>query len=618
MIADWDTNCLFLSDRLEGDDPQIFASLRSALKSVPIEIISETSDIWCRDFMPIQIDEESFCLFVYRPDYLRGHEHLITPPNKCRLPFMETYQIEPIVLDGGNVVASRTKVILTDKVFKENPDIKRPRLQKRLEELFQAKCIFIPKQAGDDVGHSDGVVRFISENRVLVNDYSTVDPSYGAKLRAIFEKHGLEVETCPMFEEEGGEQGDIPSAVGIYINFLRVGNKVVLPGFGRPEDQAALQKVQQVMPDTKVFQVSCRRLAEKGGLLNCISWTVKRPVPNDGPKAVQGNASRTDRDRRVRQADRLARILSVLKLIQSRGKWNTKSIARELEVTERTVYRDLDVLKYAGVPHYFDDDQQSYRVRADYRFPVPNLTDEEVIGQAVATAITKAAGLDVAGSASPTTQKIAATADDDTKQLLADIEQLVCVLGLQLADHSHCHETIGKLQQALIERRRIAGTYSSPHEVHPVELRLNPIRLCLIKNAWYLIAQAVGGEPKTYRVARFGKVEVLSEAATVPEVFDVRAYFGNAWAVFRGSQTFDIRIRFVPEAARLVTETQWHATQQVTPAPDGSVVLSFRIDGLEEISNWLLGWSGHVEVLEPLELRQMVASKLREGLELNQ
>lgn len=308
MIAEWDTNCLFVSDRLEKDDPLLFASLRSALHGNAIEFITETSDIWCRDYMPVQLSENSFCQFTYRPDYLKGFVHLITPPARCRLPFMEKYHVEPIVLDGAN---------------------------------------------------------------------------------------------------------------------------------------------------------------------------------------------------------------------------------------------------------------------------------------------------------------------DDTKQLLADIDQVVCVLRLQLADHSHCQEAIAKLQAALLEGRQVAGTYSSPHEASPVELLLNPIRLCLIKNAWYLVAQAVGGEPKTYRVARFGKVEVLDAAAVVPSNFDVRAYFGNAWAVFRGARTFDIQVRFLPDAARIVTETQWHATQQATPAPDGSVVLSFRIDGLEEICNWLLGWAGRAEVLEPLELRQMVASKLREGLELN-
>ena len=71
--------------------------------------------------------------------------------------------------------------------------------------------------------------------------------------------------------------------------------------------------------------------------------TTKKPTPkSSGPNPNKRN--RSDRDRRVRQADRLARVLRVLELVQSRGRWTTKAIADEIECSERTVYRDLDVL----------------------------------------------------------------------------------------------------------------------------------------------------------------------------------------------------------------------------------------------------------------------------------
>jgi agmatine/peptidylarginine deiminase len=273
MIHDWETNHLFLSDRLKAEEPALFAGLRSALAGVPIDIIPGTKDIWCRDYMPVQVAEKTFCQFVYAPDYLRDHEHLVTPP--CRLSFMHDYRQEPIVLDGGNVVASRNKVILTDKVFKENPSIERPRLRQRLEETFQAECIFIPKEPCDFIGHSDGVVRFVSENRVLVNDYFSVDPGYGQRMRGLLEKKGLEVETLPMFEEKGTGNHGVSPAVGIYINFLRVGDAVVIPAYDRPEDQLALEKMRTVLPEARMFQLPCRSLAEKGGVLNCVSWTIK-------------------------------------------------------------------------------------------------------------------------------------------------------------------------------------------------------------------------------------------------------------------------------------------------------------------------------------------------------
>src|SRR5690242_16050060 len=126
MIAEWDIDTLFISDRLAATEPELFAHLRSTLAGVPIGIIPDTNDIWCRDYMPVQVGEATFCQFVYDPDYLRGFQHLVTPADKCRLPFMDNLRREPIVLDGGNVVASRTKVVLTDKVFRENPTVERP------------------------------------------------------------------------------------------------------------------------------------------------------------------------------------------------------------------------------------------------------------------------------------------------------------------------------------------------------------------------------------------------------------------------------------------------------------------------------------------------------------
>jgi predicted DNA-binding transcriptional regulator YafY len=76
---------------------------------------------------------------------------------------------------------------------------------------------------------------------------------------------------------------------------------------------------------------------------------------------------RTDAERRVRQSDRLARMLRVLQLIQGPGNWNAQTIARKIDCSERTVYRDLQALSAAGVPWYFDEYRQSYHIREGYR-----------------------------------------------------------------------------------------------------------------------------------------------------------------------------------------------------------------------------------------------------------
>lgn len=79
---------------------------------------------------------------------------------------------------------------------------------------------------------------------------------------------------------------------------------------------------------------------------------------------------RSDADRRVRQCERLGRLLRLLHLIMGRGRWDARTLAEELECSRRTVYRLLQTLSLAGVPWYFDESVRAYRVRPGYRFPI--------------------------------------------------------------------------------------------------------------------------------------------------------------------------------------------------------------------------------------------------------
>lgn len=341
----------------------------------------------------------------------------------------------------------------------------------------------------------------------------------------------------------------------------------------------------------------------------------KPTAKTTGPNPNKRN--KPDRDRRIRQADRLARVLRVLELVQSRGRWTTKAIADELECSERTVYRDLDVLKFAGIPYYREGDQQFVRVRSDFRFPVMTLTDEEVLGLSLAAAITKAQGLDVTLGAGPATRKLAAVSNVETQELIDDAMRLVSVLDLKLADHSRHHETIRTIQLSLLQGKQISGLYESPYEPNPVRLKLHPYRLCLIKNAWYVIGTLADETvPKTFRVARFKALRMRMELATVPESFDLRTYFGNAWAVFRGDQSYDVELKFMPSAAKIVTETIWHHTQKASTHKDGSLTLRFQVDGLNEILNWILSWAGQVRVQKPDELKDLFLQTLEDAIQI--
>jgi predicted DNA-binding transcriptional regulator YafY len=276
-------------------------------------------------------------------------------------------------------------------------------------------------------------------------------------------------------------------------------------------------------------------------------------------------------------------------------------------------------LEFAGVPWYFDKQAQCYRVRPDYHFPVLNLTEAGVLGQAVATTLAEAPSLNIGAGARATTEKLAATSRDTAQRILADASQLVAVLDLKLADHARHQEIIRSIQWALLQRKQVIGRYQSPYKTNAVSLRLHPYRLCLVKQAWYLIGRPADRDaPQTYRVTRFSSLRMTDLVADVPADFDLKAYFGNAWGVYRGDTSYQVELAFTHDAAAVVTETTWHHSQQVRRHKDGTVTLTFQVDGLEEILWWVLGWSGRVRVINPPELRELVLKQLQAALRMNQ
>lgn len=130
---------------------------------------------------------------------------------------------------------------------------------------------------------------------------------------------------------------------------------------------------------------------------------------------------REDAERRARQCERLARVLRVLQLILSRGQWDAPAIAKELECSERTVFRDLAVLTTAQVPLYFDEQCNSYRVRPGFRFPALDSRQSEQ-PQPEAVNVAEPA----APSCSP--EQLADLSLEAARRLLNDAGELVAIL----------------------------------------------------------------------------------------------------------------------------------------------------------------------------------------------
>ncbi|HCY77643.1 MAG TPA: hypothetical protein DHV28_17160 [Ignavibacteriales bacterium] len=281
MISDRETNKIFFSNRLKLDFPKTCAEIEHVLNSYGIQpdFLPETKDIWARDYMPIQVDDKTFIEYRYDPDYLQGtmknRRELKTYPDivcdAIKLPTKKT----DIILDGGNVVKSKNAIILTDKVIVENKrTYNKHQLLDELHEVFQVdKVGLIPWDDKCEFGHSDGMLRFINEDTVLISGfYETADIEFKEYLLKSLKKAKLNWEwlRCSKRETEKNIA---------YINFLQIKDLILIPKLNAIEDDNALMQISKYYPDyaesAMIAQVDMTEIVKLSGALNCISWTLK-------------------------------------------------------------------------------------------------------------------------------------------------------------------------------------------------------------------------------------------------------------------------------------------------------------------------------------------------------
>jgi agmatine deiminase len=233
--------------------------------------IEGTADIWVRDFMPIKNVNNEYILFKYWPSYLRHpkHSHLITNQLKVCEQLNLEMTTSDLILDGGNLVTFANKYLLTDRIFKDNHQLSQVQVLDQLEKSLQTdQLIIFPAAPHDFTGHIDGMMRFINEDLILVNEF-TEEQAYFTKLVKVLEANHLKFETLSY---QPYQNATYQSAKGIYINYLETTNHIIMPQFNLSSDQQTLEKIAALFPSKKILTINCNDLAKHGGLLNCISW----------------------------------------------------------------------------------------------------------------------------------------------------------------------------------------------------------------------------------------------------------------------------------------------------------------------------------------------------------
>ena len=266
-----DFNKVVFSKYLAMDFPKIWGNIKSILEEQQINYsLNKTfPDIWLRDYFPLSIDGNLWS-FAYNPSYMQKEpvlKQIQRAKNKTRI---KTTIQSPLVLDGGNCIWNNKYAVFCKRVFKENTSFKKEEIKRELQLVFKnRKLVFIPDLPGDEFGHVDGLVRFVDEQTVIIQDMKT---SYSQKLKQTLQNNGVEVLTIPFYDYYK-HSGDSLSARGFYLNYLRVGKTIIVPAFGIQEDEKVKDQFKELFPKLNIYQINCNKIADLGGILNCVSWT---------------------------------------------------------------------------------------------------------------------------------------------------------------------------------------------------------------------------------------------------------------------------------------------------------------------------------------------------------
>ena len=287
MVIDSQTNKVYFSSLLPETCPKLWSELQKVLRDnhVDTALLTCTNDIWCRDFMPIQIAPDEMVFYEYNPDYLQKSKKYITNTKMLANMF---HRVMPNVgikylnlkIDGGNVVKCGDTIVMTEKVFHENSEYSREVIEEHLRRyIFDCDIMFLPWDKSEKYGHSDGIIHYLGDNKVLLTNYDDFDSDYYHQFKTILEQ---KFEVIPLHYPVTKKHKDN----WCYVNYLQIGNLVIVPQLGIPEDEMAIEQIQKVLPDAKVVGVSATEAVKDGGALNCLSWNIdagKAQLVSDNP-----------------------------------------------------------------------------------------------------------------------------------------------------------------------------------------------------------------------------------------------------------------------------------------------------------------------------------------------
>jgi predicted DNA-binding transcriptional regulator YafY len=294
-------------------------------------------------------------------------------------------------------------------------------------------------------------------------------------------------------------------------------------------------------------------------------------------------------------------------------------IAKEFEVSARTIQRDLDLLRdRMGAPLEFDRAKQRWiYTDKSYALPAIQMTEGELV------AILLAERLIRQYRGAPFEQRLRSAFDKIVQtlpeQVSVDLSALSDAYSFEIGPVSEIDARVfDALSKAASNHRRLELTYFTQSRGEENVRRIDPYHIHNYRGDWYVIAfDHLRHKVLDFRLDRIRSFRETGDRFTVAAGFDINAYLSEGFTMVRGEKKYTIELEFDAYQARWMRERQqWHPTEEREELPDGRLLLRMRLGGLDAVVRFVLQYGGHVVVRKPARLRRMIQQEILKLSEL--
>ena len=315
-------------------------------------------------------------------------------------------------------------------------------------------------------------------------------------------------------------------------------------------------------------------------------------------------------------APQIWRLQRLIEWLRTGRPLTTRLAAEQFEVSRRTIASDIETLRQMGVRIQYNARKGTYSLEDPFgTLPLVHLSRGDLAAFLVARYALDALGDSV--HAEVLTAAVERIARHLPRSIQMESDALARTIRFDAGPRpAPPLEHLDHLNHAVSQRHAVQVRYASNSKGEETERVIHPHLVLSHQGRWYVVAWCrLRKGMRDFRIDRIRSLKMLPETFSVPSDFDLEAYLSASFGMHRGDEKVSVHVRFSPYQARWIREETWHPSQSLIEHPDGSLDLIIDVEGLQDVTRWILSYGAECEVLAPTELRERVGREVRHAAE---